>query len=114
MPAEHEFDLAGVSVPEPDHLVAAGGGDPLAVRAECDAMRQGRMAVEREYFPPGCGVPHLHLLTTRGGESPSVRAERDALDRRGVPRKSNMPRCDLSSPVIPFESSAIGPTPTGW
>ena len=56
-------------VPHLHRLVAAGGGEPLAVGAERHAVDSAGVPLEGEGFLPGRGVPHLHRLVTALAEA---------------------------------------------
>ena len=69
------------AVPDAHGLVAAGAGQPLAVRAEEHAADFLRVTVDREQDFPGGQVPDMHRpIRPRGGKPAAVRMESHAGD----------------------------------
>src|SRR5262249_49268631 len=83
-----------------------GGGEAESVGAERHAPDVAGMPLEGEGLLAGFGVPQLYLPTVGGGEPRAVGAERHHRDTGG-PLEGEVPRGDLSLPVVPFKPSAI-------
>ena len=104
VPLEGEGLLAGRRVPDLHRLVAAGGGEALAVGAERHAVDRAGVPLERERLLAGRRVPDLHrLVAAGGGECVAVGAERHASDPVGVPLEGE----ELSWPVAASQTFTV-------
>src|SRR5205823_4112035 len=99
--------LHGTGVPDPDRLVQAGGGEPVAVGAEGHAENVVDVAAQREDFLPGRCVPEFdRLIQARGRKQEAVGAELYASDGPGKTQherlltRGHVP--DLHFPFLPW------------
>src|SRR5262249_45663837 len=88
VPAQDEFLLSGVGIPDTHGTVIAPGDQPAAVVVEGNAADAAEVAGQRPDLPAGSGVPKDDAAVVGGrGDPPTVRAVGDTAAAAGLRHK---------------------------